>query len=66
MDQWTNYEIAIDIVKHGIGKNCLWTPEFHGQNDPGAGVSDIIARILYLVFLHYLANIVSRDIKAIS
>ena len=29
-------------------------------------VSNIIARVSFLVFLHYLANIVYRDIKAIS
>ena len=30
------------------------------------GVSDIIARISYLVFSHYLTNIVYRDINGIS
>ena len=31
-----------------------------------AGMSDIIARVSFLIFSHYLANIVYRDIKAIS
>ena len=35
-------------------------------NIMSAGVSDIIARVSFLVFSHYLANIVYRDIKAIS
>ena len=37
-----------------------------GKACPRSGMSDIIARISYLIFSHYLANIVYCDINGIS
>ena len=45
---------------------CHHACTMSGKACPRSGMSDIIARILYLIFSHYLANIVYRDLNGIS